>query len=125
MSIALWCVLAAAILPVVAVAPGKVSREFDNRRPRDPDYWRTGFRARANWAQENGFEAFPLFAVAVVVAEWKGAPQGFVDAAALVFVAARIGYTVAYWADRATLRSLLWLVGFGASVAIFVRPAFG
>jgi uncharacterized MAPEG superfamily protein len=68
----------------------------------------------------NGFEAFPLFAVAVLVAHQLGAPQARVDTLALVFVAARAAHIVTYVADLALLRSIVWLVGIGSAVAIFM-----
>ena len=40
--------------------------------------------------QLNGFEAFPLFAAAVIVAQILQAPQARIDILALVFVAARV-----------------------------------
>ena len=35
------------------------------------------------------------------------------------FVLARLGYIACYVADQATLRSLLWVIGLGASIALF------
>jgi uncharacterized MAPEG superfamily protein len=120
MTTALWCVLVAGLLPYAATLAAKGGRRFDNREPRAWLAAQTGWRARANAAQLNGFEAFPLFAVAVLVAHAARAPQARVDLLALVFVAARIGYLVAYIADRDWLRSMLWFVGIASAVAIFV-----
>ena len=61
MPIALWCLLIAALLPILSALPAKFSKDFDNANPRNPDYWKDGFRARAQAAQANGFEAFPFF----------------------------------------------------------------
>jgi uncharacterized MAPEG superfamily protein len=124
MPIALWCVLLAAVLPIVAVVPAKLGGEFDNRRPRNPDYWRAGFRARAAGAMANGFEAFPLFAVAVLVGLDRGGSGDAIDLMAAGFVLARVGYTLAYWGDRPSLRSLLWTVGLALAVAIFLSPVW-
>ena len=44
MTLALWCILAAAILPALSGFPAKLDRDFDNARPRDPDFWRDGVR---------------------------------------------------------------------------------
>jgi len=119
MTIALWCVLAAAILPVLSVLPAKMNREFDNSRPRDPDYWREGFRARAQDAQANGFEAFPFFAVAVFVAMSQGSSPDWLDRLAVLFVLLRIIYIFCYWTDRASPRSIAWGAGFLTTLAIF------
>jgi len=119
MPIALWCVLVAAILPVLSVLPAKMNRDFDNSRPRDPDYWREGFRARAQGAQANGFEAFPFFAVAVFVAMSQGASSDWLDRLAVLFVLLRIIYIFCYWTDRASPRSLAWGAAFLTTLAIF------
>jgi uncharacterized MAPEG superfamily protein len=37
----------------------------------------------------------------------------------MLFLAARIGYIAAYVADRANLRSALWIIGMGASISLF------
>ena len=122
MPIALWCVLIAAILPILAAYPAKTRGGFDNSRPRDPDFWREGFAARAQGAMSNGFEAFPFFAAAVLVALTQGGSEEWAGLLAVAFLAARIGYTIAYWQDRATLRSAIWTMGFGLTVAIFLTP---
>jgi uncharacterized MAPEG superfamily protein len=120
MTTAFWCVLAAGLLPYAATLTAKGGRRFDNNQPRAWLAAQTGWRARANAAQLNGFEAFPLFAAAVVVAHLTGAPQARVDLLALVFVGARIAYLPAYLADLAWLRSALWFVGIASAVAIFI-----
>jgi uncharacterized MAPEG superfamily protein len=122
MTVSLWCLLIAAFMPMLSGFPGKLSADFDNARPRDPDYWRSGFRARARGAMDNGFEAFPLFAAAVLVALTQAAPHPVVDGLAVGWVAARAAYTVFYWTDRATPRSLAWVVAFACAVAIFLAP---
>lgn len=120
MTTALWCVLAAGLLPYAATLTAKGGARFDNRQPREWLARQTGFRARAHAAQLNGFEAFPLFAVAVLVAQQAGAPQPRIDTLALVFVAARIAYLGAYLADLHWLRSVVWFVGIVSAVSIFL-----
>jgi uncharacterized MAPEG superfamily protein len=120
MSIALWCVLIAGMLPYAATVIAKGGSGFDNRNPRDWLARQEGFRRRANAAQANGFETFPLFAVAVVVATLHHGPGQRVDLLAITFVAARIAYLLCYLADQATLRSVCWMVGIAATIAIFV-----
>ncbi|MCX7058649.1 MAG: MAPEG family protein [Proteobacteria bacterium] len=120
MTTAYWCVLAAALLPYVATISAKAGARFDNRMPRVWLAAQSGWRARANAAQQNSFEAFPLFAVAVLVAHQTGAPQARVDLLAEVFVAARLAYIVTYIADLALLRSIVWFAGIAAAVTIFL-----
>ena len=117
---AYWCVLIAGLLPYTATLSAKGGTRFDNHNPRAWLAAQTGWRARAHAAQLNGFEAFPLFAAAVIVAQQIGAPQSRVNALALVFVAARVVYLGAYIADLALLRSIVWFVGIGSAVAIFL-----
>jgi uncharacterized MAPEG superfamily protein len=115
------CILVAALLPFVATGIAKFGTRFDNRNPRDWLARQEGWRRRANAAQQNGFEAFPLFAVAVLVAQQAHAPAGRVDALALAFVGLRVGYLAAYLADLAPLRSLLWMAALGCCVALFFQ----
>jgi uncharacterized MAPEG superfamily protein len=123
MTTALWCVLAAGLLPYVATMLAKSKSGFDNRRPRDWLHAQDGFRRRANAAQLNSFESFPLFAAAVLIAQYLKAPQHTLNVLALGFVAARILFMVFYVADKPALRSLVWFVGIGCCVGIFVVAA--
>ncbi|MCK7613385.1 MAPEG family protein [Roseibium sediminicola] len=119
MPIALWCVLAAAILPILSALPAKLNRDFNNAKPRDPAYWRDGFRARSQWAQANGFEAFPFFAVAVFVALSQGGDPGWIDRLAVLFVMLRVVYVFCYLTDRASPRSIAWFAAFLTTIALF------
>jgi len=121
MVIALWCVLIAAVLPYIAAAIAKARSDFDNASPRDWLAKQEGFRRRANAAQSNGFEVFPLFAVAVVVAMTiHHAPQHKVDMLAVGFVVARLAYLGFYLANLAMLRSIAWTAGMVCAITIFV-----
>ncbi|WP_428649400.1 MAPEG family protein [Roseibium sp.] len=119
MPIAFWCILTAAILPILSVLPAKMNKEYDNSRPRDPDYWRHGFRARAQAAQANGHEAFPFFAVAVFVGLNQGGDPVWIDRLAVLFVLLRLIYVFCYWTDRPNPRSLAWAASFLAILAVF------
>ncbi len=124
MTVALWCVLAAALLPYLAATIAKAGgARYDNRDPRAWLERQDGFRARANNAQANSFEAFPFFAAAVIVAQLLQAPQERVDALAVIFIAARVGYLVCYLADWHLSRSIAWLVGWLACIFLFVSGA--
>jgi len=124
MTTAYWCVLTAGLLPYVATLSAKIGGErFDNSNPREWLAAQTGHRRRANAAQLNSFEAFPLFAAAVIIAHLTGAPQARVDLLGIVFVVARLCYIAVYIADISKLRSLAWFVGIGSAVAIFFAGA--
>lgn len=127
MTIAEGCILIACVLPIACAGIakwkgfGKPRRDggFDNRNPRQWLAQLQGWQARANAAQANSFEALPLFIAGVLVAERMQGSQALIDGLALAFVAARVGYIGAYLADRATLRSALWVAGFACCVAMF------
>jgi len=127
MTIADGCILLSCLLPVLcagaAKSPGfgKPRREggFDNNNPRQWLGKLQGWQARANAAQQNSFEALPIFIAGVLIAQQLQASQTLVDDLALLFVAARIGYIGAYVADLAALRSTLWVVGLAACIAFY------
>jgi uncharacterized MAPEG superfamily protein len=120
MRIAYWCVLTAGLLPIVSVSLAKAGvKGYDNRMPRDWLAKLSGWQQRANAAQQNAWEAFALFAVAVILSALQAAPEAKVDTLALAFVAARVAYLGCYLADLATLRTLVWMIGFGCTLAIF------
>lgn len=122
MPIAYWCVLVAGILPVLTVGLAKYGGPIDNNHPRDQAETYQGYRRRAYAAHQNGYEAFPLFAVAVLVAESQGGAGELLDGLAIAFVLARLAYIACYVLDAAVLRSIAWSVGFLASIVIFCLP---
>ncbi|WP_417668421.1 MAPEG family protein [Roseibium sp.] len=122
MPIAIWCILIAAILPMITVFPAKLNKEFDNANPRNPDYWKSGFRARAKAAEQNGFEAFPFFAAAVIVGLWQGGSAEWIDKLAVLFIGLRLIFIFCYYTDRATPRSIAWGAALFSVIGIFTSP---
>jgi uncharacterized MAPEG superfamily protein len=125
MTIAEWCVFGGVVLYLLTIAPFKPLgwRHFDNAKPRDPAFYQDPLRARALGAHLNGIETFPFFAVAVLLAEFRLAPQHLIDELAVLFLIVRIAYVFTYLGNRPTLRSILWNIGFAINVAIFFMPA--
>lgn len=127
MTLAHACILLACLLPIACAGIaksrgfGKPRREggYDNHHPRQWLENLQGFQARANAAQHNSFEALPVFIAGVLIAEHGGAAQGTVDALALAFIVLRLGYIGAYLADKANLRSALWIAGLACCVGLF------
>jgi uncharacterized MAPEG superfamily protein len=127
MTIANTCVLIAAVLPVVtaglakAGSAGKKLRDggYDNNNPRGWAAGLDGWKARAIAAQNNGFEALPLFFFAVLAAQHAGLAQGRTDTLAMAFIGARLLYTAMYLANLGALRTLVWTAAAGIAVAIF------
>ena len=124
MTLALWCLMVAALLPIACAGIAKWGfAGFDNHRPREWLARQQGWRARAHSAQQNSWEALAIFAPAVLSAHLVGAPQRRVDLLALGFIAVRLAYIACYLGDRASLRSLVWMLGLGLSIALFVVGA--
>jgi uncharacterized MAPEG superfamily protein len=109
------------LLPVVCAGIGKAGRkDYNNNDPRGWATQLTGYRARALAAQANSLEAFAFFAAGVLVALHAGVAADTLGTLCWVYVAARVAYIWTYVTDRATLRSLVWLVGHSIVVALFV-----
>ena len=91
----------------------------DNRETRNWQANLTGWRQRAHWAHQNSFEAFPVFAAALL-ASHMAAPQSTAAVwAAWGFVAARVAFAACYLADLAALRSLVWAARIACVVVLF------
>jgi uncharacterized MAPEG superfamily protein len=121
MEIALYCVLIAGLMPYLWTLIAKVrGPRFDNANVRTWQAGLSGLPQRAHAAHLNSFEAFPLFAAAVIVARLTGADQGRVDALSVAFVGLRLLFGILYLADQATLRSLVWLAAMICVVMIFL-----
>jgi len=121
------CIIIAAVLPIACAAIakgkgfGKRRRDggFDNHDPRGWLAKQSGYQARANAAQQNSFEALPLFIAGVLAAQQMHADQSRVDLLACVFIALRLAFIALYLMDKATLRSLVWAAGLACSIALF------
>jgi uncharacterized MAPEG superfamily protein len=124
MTIAEWCIFASVILYLLPIMPVKWgnAKQFDNARPRDPAFYRDDIRARALGAHQNGIEAYPFFAAAVLLAEFRIAPQNLINELSVLFVIVRSAYVLTYVGDRPSLRSILWALGFLITAAIFFLP---
>lgn len=124
--IAHWCVLIASLLPIVCAGIAKSGMFGKSRRDggydnTDPRAWlarQTQWRARANAAQANSFEALPFFIGAVVMALQLGADPARVDLLAALYVVLRVVYIGLYVTNRASWRSVVWTVALGVNVAI-------
>ena len=125
-TVAYWCLLAAALLPIVCAALSKwgmfsvPARQggYDNNNPRAWLARQTDWRSRANSAQANTFEALPFFFAAVIIAHQLQASQIRLDVFAFAFVVLRIAYVIMYVADMAKSRSVLWLLALLVNVGI-------
>jgi uncharacterized MAPEG superfamily protein len=124
MTVAELCIFGVVAIYLLTIVPVKwlSSRPYDNSKQRDPAFFEDALRARALGAHQNGIEAFPFFATAVLLAEFRGAPQYLINELAVLFVIVRIAYVLTYVGNRPRLRSILWNIGFVINVAIFFLP---
>ena len=114
-------VLIAGLLPIVCASIAKRGgKNYDNHNPRAWMSRLEGSKARADAAQQNSFEAFPLFTAAVVLALLGDADAADVAQWGWLFIAMRVAYIYCYVTDRSTLRSIFWTLGLVAVVRIFV-----
>ena len=125
MTLAYACLLIAALLPYVWTMVAKAGgQKFDNRDPRQWLEKQENPRVRrADAAQKNAFEAFPAFAAGVVMAQLAGVDPRTIGWLAVVFVISRVLHGVFYVGNKASLRSLVWFVGFACVMALLAMAA--
>lgn len=125
-TVAYWCVLIAALLPIVCAGIAKWGTfkqprrdgGYDNANPRAWLARQTDWRARANAAQANSFEALPFFMGAVIIAHQLGAHQARLDILAFVYIVLRLLFIMMYVAGLPTVRSIVWTVALVVNIAI-------
>lgn len=125
MTIAYWCIFISALLPYLWVSIAKGSGErYNNHTPREWQAKQTNPRSvRAHAAHLNGFESFPVFVAGVLMAQAVGIAPTMISTLAIIYTVARIFHGVFYVADKPPLRSLAWLVGFLAALALILLAA--
>lgn len=73
---------------------------------------------RLQRALTNHFEGLILFTIAVLVTTLSGQSTAFTAACAWIYLAARLAYVPAYYFGLRPWRSLVWAVGFLATMAM-------
>lgn len=99
------------VMPFILTGLSK-SKGFTPKQNERTRAWQselTGWRQRAYWAHQNGFEALPLFAALAILAQLAKPGSQVTAALAWLFVLLRVGYAACYLADTGRLRSLVWL----------------
>ena len=128
MTVPFWTVVVASLLPIFTAFLGGYYRgkqfgEFDNKYPRLQAAGMTGIGARVLAAQQNSWEALAIFAPAVIISHLAGVTGQAASIACLVFIAARLLYIAAYIGNWDKLRSLVFIVGLGASLSLYIMAA--
>ena len=121
------CVFAAFVLIYAAHLPGLLARAraaggFNNRTPRAQQATLEGWGARAIAGHANAHEAFAPFAAAVIVNHLAGGELRVASILSVGFVVTRVAYHAAYLLDVDYLRTLVWCLGVGCVVGLFVHP---
>ncbi len=125
MTILLACLLFVLILPYLSKAPlacamGKLGG-YDNKHPREQQAKLEGFGARALGAHQNSFEALSVFS-AVILAALATQHTGFwTQVLAMSYVVSRVIYHIFYLMNWASLRSLVWFVGYICCLLILIQ----
>jgi len=122
MTILIWCLFAATLLPYLAKAPVAVAMNklngYDNNHPRSQQAKLTGFGARALAAHQNAFESLMIFAPAVLLAIATNNVTDNITILAITHVIARIAYNLLYLLNIGLFRSIVWAIATVSSFAI-------
>lgn len=127
MSVLLWCLLIAGLLPILAKAPvvyfQNRERGYDNKHPRAQQQRLTGVGARAVAGHYNAYEAFPLYATAVLATIATDAVSERAVQLAIAFIVLRVIYHVLYLLNADKLRSLIWFFALLCPVLMLAQLA--
>ncbi len=88
--------------------------------PRDTPVQLTGKAGRLQRAMNNHFEGLILFGIAVMVITYSGQGTGMTAIASALYLAARVLYVPAYVFGWVPWRSLIWAVGFFATLYLLI-----
>ena len=117
----MWLMLIATLLPFLATISAKAGGTgFDNADSRAWLARQQGWRARANAAQTNTFEALPFFFAAVLFALFTEASLSYVASLMGAWIVLRLLYLGMYLTGMGALRSLVWFAGLGVNIAILL-----
>lgn len=119
----MYIILAACLLPYAFTMIAKLSGGFtlrDNQNPREFLAKSTGLAARANAVQQNSFESLPLFLTSVLMAEYLVTPAVITYYLSIAYLVLRLLYGLAYLANLATLRSILWLLSMACPILLLL-----
>ncbi|XID74853.1 MAPEG family protein [Alkanindiges sp. WGS2144] len=122
----IYIILTACLLPYVFTMIAKLAGGFkprDNQNPREFLAQTTGLAARAHAVQQNSFESLPLFLTSVLIAEYLVTPAFLTFNLGVAYLILRLLYGLAYLANLATLRSMLWLLSMVCPVLLLLLAA--
>lgn len=118
-----YLILIACLIPYVFSLLARLFGGFkveDNQDPRAFFARTTGLAARANAAQQNGFESLPLFIAAVLMAEYMVIPQILIMMMGIAYIVLRILYGICYLANWSSLRSVIWVLSMACPIWLLI-----
>ncbi len=121
-TILLYSILGAVILvyvPYILVAYGRITIGLDLAAPRAMFDKLPPYAQRATWAHQNSFEALMIFAPAVLMAYVTGVDSPWAFKAAIIFLVARLLYSVFYILNIPLARSLMFGIGSACSFTLY------
>jgi len=121
MTFAYVCIVIALILPMIwaGIAKKESKIPINKNAPRDHIHHLQGRAKNAYGVEQNSYESFPPFAIAVIVAHLTGGTQLTIDILASLYIASRLMYGVFYLQGKGTLRSATFMVGLIATISLF------
>ena len=94
-------------------------------RDRDPSRPMSPLGGRLQRALNNHFEGLILFTIAVVLVTLSGTASGLTAACAYTYLVARVLYVPAYAFGWSPWRSVFWIIGFAATIAMVLAALLG
>ena len=121
MTFAYACIVIAIIMPIILAGIAKKGSEIpiDNNEPRDHIRHLKKRAKYAYGAEQNCYESFPPFAIAVLAAHLMDGTQLTIDILAGLYIFSRLMYVTFYLQGRGTLRSVTYIVGLIATISLF------
>ena len=121
MTIAFYCVVVGLFIPVILAGISKksIAVRYNNESPRDHIAHLSGKEKNAYNAEQNHYETFPMFAIAVLAAHWLNHDQSIIDLLAITFIIARVFHAIFYITNNGSLRSLSFMIGLACTIALF------
>ena len=119
-----YMVFIAGLLPYLFTGLAKFGSDlrYNNHDPRAFLEQVEGRHRRAHNTQLNSFEAFPFFAVGVLVAHQKLPANGSylsLNIICIAFLVFRLAYGWAYIYDQASLRSIFWFIAISLASSLY------
>jgi len=125
LNIPILSLLFAGLLPLVPKIPMslaiiRVGKGYDNSYPRDQQATLDGMGRRAVAAHNNSFEAFPLFAVGVLLALHTQVTSGLLEVYCAVWVLSRFAYVWLYVFNYPKWRTLMYGVALYCALGNYI-----